>query len=85
MLASLGGLDALVFTAGVGENTPDIRAAACEAFGFLGLQLDDEKNAHKPVDIDIATSDSAVRVLVIHTQEDWEIACECWRLVTRSS
>lgn len=82
MLASLGGLDALVFTAGVGENTPDIRAAACEAFGFLGLKLDDEKNAHKPVDIDIATPDSAVRVLVIHTEEDWEIACECWRLVT---
>ncbi|BAY46095.1 acetate kinase [Scytonema sp. HK-05] len=85
MLASLGGLDALVFTAGVGENTPEIRAAACEAFGFLGLKLDDEKNADKPVDIDIATPDSAVRVLVIHTEEDWEIACECWRLVRRSS
>lgn len=85
MLASLGGLDALVFTAGVGENTPDIRAAGCEAFAFLGLKVDQEKNAHKPVDIDIATPDSAVRVLVIHTEEDWEIACECWRLVRRSS
>lgn len=84
MLPSLGGLDALVFTAGVGENNPDVRAAVCEAFGFLGLKLDDRKNAHKPIDIDIATSNSAVGVLVIHTEEDWEIACECWRLITCS-
>jgi acetate kinase len=80
MVASLGGLDTLVFTAGVGENSPEIRAAACEAFAFLGLKLDHEKNIHKPIDIDIATSDSAVRVLVIHTEEDWQIACECWQV-----
>ncbi|ARV57495.1 acetate kinase [Nostocales cyanobacterium HT-58-2] len=84
MLASLGGLDALVFTAGVGENAPEIRAAASEAFGFLGLKIDHEKNTHKPVDVDIATPDSTVRVLVIHTEEDWEIACECWRLLKQS-
>lgn len=83
MLASLGGLDVLVFTGGVGENNPEIRAAACEAFAFLGLKLDHERNAHKPVDIDIATPDSTVRVLVIHTEEDWEIACECWRLLEK--
>ncbi|MEG4108833.1 acetate kinase [Microcoleus sp. S13_C5] len=80
MLASLGGLDALIFTAGVGENSPFVRAAACEAFGFIGLKLDGEKNQHSPVDEDIATVDSAARVLVIHTQEDWEIARECWKL-----
>ncbi|MBN3883084.1 MAG: acetate kinase [Nostoc sp.] len=79
MLASLGGLDALVFTAGVGEHSPQIRQAACEAFGFLGLKLDLEKNEHQPVDEDIATPDSAVRVLVIHTQEDWAIAGQCWQ------
>lgn len=78
MLASLGGLDALIFTAGVGENSAVVRAAACEAFGFLGLKLDGEKNQHSPVDEDIAAVDSAARVLVIHTQEDWEIARECW-------
>ena len=77
MLASLGGLDALIFTAGVGENSPIVRAAACEAFGFIGLKLDGEKNQHSPVDEDIAAVDSAARVLVIHTQEDWEIAREC--------
>jgi len=80
MLASLGGLDALIFTAGVGENSAFVRAAACEAFGFLGLKLDGEKNQHTPVDEDIAAVDSAARVLVIHTQEDWEIARECWKL-----
>ncbi|MBD1828946.1 acetate kinase [Microcoleus vaginatus GB1-A2] len=80
MLASLGGLDALIFTAGVGENSPVVRAAACEAFGFIGLKLDGEKNQHSPVDEDIAAVDSAARVLVIHTQEDWEIARECWEL-----
>jgi acetate kinase len=80
MLASLGGLDALIFTAGVGENSAVVRAAACEAFGFLGLKLDGEKNQHSPVDEDIAAVDSVARVLVIHTQEDWEIARECWKL-----
>ncbi|MEG3954511.1 acetate kinase [Microcoleus sp. herbarium2] len=80
MLASLGGLDALIFTAGVGENSAVVRAAACEAFGFLGLKLDGEKNQQSPVDEDIAAVDSAARVLVIHTQEDWEIARECWKL-----
>jgi acetate kinase len=77
MLASLGGLDALIFTAGVGENSPIVRAAACEAFGFMGLKLDEEQNLQSPIDADIATVDSAVKVLVIHTQEDWEIAREC--------
>ncbi|MEG4026495.1 acetate kinase [Microcoleus sp. S13C4] len=80
MLASLGGLDALIFTAGVGENSAVVRSAACEAFGFMGLKLDGEKNQQSPVDEDIAALDSAARVLVIHTQEDWEIARECWKL-----
>lgn len=83
MLASLGGLDALVFTAGVGENSAAVRAAACETFGFLGLKLDLEKNQQSPVDQDIATSDSTVRVLVVHTQEDWAIAQECWKLTRK--
>lgn len=80
MAASIGGLDALVFTAGVGEHAAPVRAAACEAFAFLGLKLDLEKNAQSRLDWDIAAPDSAVRVLVIHTEEDWEIARECWKL-----
>lgn len=85
MLASLEGLDVLVFTAGIGEKSPGIRQAACEAFGFLGLKIDPSKNQQQPVDQDIATEDSTIRVLVIKTQEDWAIAQQCWQLVTRNS
>ena len=83
MLAALGELDALVFAAGVGENAAAVRAAACEGFGFLKLKLDEQKNALSPADQDIATADSPVRVLVVHTQEDWMIAQECWKLAHR--
>jgi acetate kinase len=81
MLASLGGLDALVFTAGVGENSPQVRAQAVEGFAFLGVKLDAARNAQSPKDADIASGDSAVRVLVVHTEEEWEIARESFRVV----
>jgi acetate kinase len=80
MLASLGGLDALVFAAGVGENSPQVRAQAVAGFAFLGAKLDEAKNAQSPPDADIAAPDSAVRVLVVHTQEEWEIARESFRV-----
>lgn len=80
MLASLGGLDAIVFTAGVGENSAAVRAEACGAFEWLGWKLDEEKNQVKSTDDrDIAAADSAVQILVIHTQEDWAIAQACWK------
>ena len=81
MLASLGGLDVLVFTAGVGENAVLVREKACEGWEFLQLQLDLEKNKSSPKDEDIATPDSAVRILVVQAQEDWAIASECWQLL----
>ncbi len=80
MLATLGGLDALVFTGGIGENAAEVRAAACESFAFLGLKLDMQKNEQSSVDQDISAGDSAIPVLIIHTQEDWAIARECWKL-----
>lgn len=80
MIATLGGVDAIIFTAGVGENAAKLRADVCAAFEFLGLKIDAEKNYHHPVDIDISTPNSSVKVLVIHTQEDWAIAQECVRL-----
>jgi len=85
MLTSLSGLDALVFTAGIGENTPEVRAAAVEGLGFLGLALDAEKNQQSHGDEDIAAGDSAVRILVIRAQEDWAIAHECWRVLNKES
>ena len=80
MAAVLGGMDTLVFTAGVGENAASVRLAACSRLEFLGLKLNQNKNARPSLDQDIATPDSAVRVLVIRAQEDWAIARECWRL-----
>lgn len=82
MVAVLGGVDALVFTAGIGENSAEVRAAALAHFGYLGVKLDLEKNAQSPVDQDIAQPDSAVRLLVVRTQEDWAIARDCWRMVS---
>src|ERR1700681_2346851 len=85
MIAVLGGIDALVFTAGIGENSPEMRAAACANFAFLGLTLDPAKNAQSPADQEISFSDSSVRVLIIRAQEDWAIARDCWRLASASS
>ena len=82
MIAVLGGLDALVFTAGIGENSTEVRAAACAKFGFVGLKLDGSKNAQSSEEQDISAPDSAVRVLVVRAQEDWAIARACWRLTS---
>ena len=81
MAASLGGLDALVFTAGIGENSPEVRHAACERLGFLGIALERAKNSTMKPDADISALGSRVRVLVIRAQEDWAIAETCARLL----
>ena len=81
MAASLGGVDALVFTAGVGENSPQIRERVCLQLAFLGIELDGAKNARPVLDCDIAAAASRVRVLVIRTDEDGEIARECLRIL----
>jgi len=77
MIASLGGLDAIVFTAGIGENSPLVWQRACEPFGCLGVRLLDGELSRAKDDQDITAGDSAVRVLVIHTQEEWAIAQAC--------
>jgi acetate kinase len=81
MVATLGGLDVLVFTAGVGENSPPVRTRVAERFAFLGVQIDEEKNARSPADTDISAPGAAVHTLIVHTEEDWEIARECRRLM----
>lgn len=81
MAVVLGGMDALVFTAGIGEHSPEVRAAVCANLDFLCLKLDPGKNAQPALDQDIASAGSQVRVLVIRAEEDWAIARECWRLL----
>jgi len=80
MAAVLGGMDALVFTAGVGENSAEVRAAACLGLEFLGVRLDKQANARPCLAQDISAPESRVRVLVIRAEEDWAIAKECWKL-----
>jgi acetate kinase len=81
MLAALGHIDALIFTAGIGEHSTAVRDAACRHFSNLGIEIDQVRNATHPVDQDIAKSNAQVRVLVIHTQEDWAIARVCFQFV----
>jgi len=80
MLGVLGGVDAIVFTGGIGENCAPLRQAVCEHLHFLGLKLDLARNSAPKLDQNVAAADSAVQVLVIRADEDWEIACECNRL-----
>jgi len=74
MAASLGGIDALVFTAGVGEHSAGVRASVCERLGFLGVELDEALNEHGGSDEDVATAASPVRVLVIAAREELVVA-----------
>ena len=80
MAASLSGIDVLVFSAGIGENSHDVRLKTCASLAFLGIELNDSANASAKPDIEISPPDSEVRVLVIQAQEDWSIARECLRL-----
>jgi len=85
MAASLGGFDALIFSAGIGENSAEVREAACADFGYLGLEIDAQKNQRgiEAGDCDISSADSAINVLVIRAQEDWAIARDCWKLAVQ--
>jgi acetate kinase len=80
MLAVLGGVDAIVFTGGIGENCAPLREDVCAQLEFLGLKLDAAKNANPDLDQNIAAAGSPVQVLVIRADEDSEIARECLRL-----
>lgn len=74
MAASLGGLDALVFTGRVGERAAEVRSRAAEGLGFLGVALDDAANAAATADADIGARGAPVRTLVVESREDLEIA-----------
>jgi len=75
--AAMGGVDAVVFTAGIGENTPDIRYGACQGLGYMGIQLDPYKNvAVKSREAIVSADDSPVKVMVIPTNEELAIAQE---------
>jgi acetate kinase len=74
MAAAMDGLDALVFTGGVGEHAPAIRARAADGLGFLGVSLDPAANAAASADAEIGAPGAAVRALVVTAREDLEVA-----------
>jgi acetate kinase len=78
MTAAAGGMDALVFTAGIGEHAPPIRAAVCGALAWLGLRLDEEANQQNA--LLVSTPDSAIPVYVVPTNEELMIARHTRRL-----
>ena len=79
--AAMGGVDAVVFTAGIGENNKVMRANVAGGLGFMGIKIDDEKNAIRGEEIDISAEGASVRVLVIPTNEELAIAMETKALV----
>jgi acetate kinase len=83
LTAVLGGLDGLVFTAGIGENSREIRRRICEASSWLGIELDSEMNARKGPRI--STPQSKVSIWVIPTNEELMIARHTWSLLGLSS
>jgi acetate kinase len=74
MAAAMNGLDALVFTGGIGEHDPQVRAEAAAGLGFLGVVIDEARNAAATPDADISAPSAAVRTLVVTAREDIEIA-----------
>lgn len=79
--AVLGGLDALIFTAGIGENAPSLRATICENLEFLGVHLDEEKNQSGETEKVIHREDAPVKLLVVPTNEELMIASDTLRLI----
>ena len=83
--AAMGGLDAIVFTAGIGENSPVVRERVCRGLEFLGVELDPTKNAsERGRAVDLAADSSRVRVLLVPTNEERMIARETMRVISGS-
>jgi acetate kinase len=83
MAASLGGIDALVFTGGVGENSAEIRQRTIDGLEFLGLGIDEVANAHPMGDNDVSREGVSARTLVIAAREDLEMARQVHLLLGR--
>ena len=84
-VAELNGLDAVVFTAGIGENDWSIRESVCENMEYLGINIDKEKNRNskRGTPVDITAEGSKVAVWVIPTNEEYMIAIDTQRLATK--
>jgi acetate kinase len=81
--AAMGGLDAVVFTGGIGENSSDVRKACCEEMSFFGIAIDDAANEVRGKEFTITTADSRTKVFVIPTNEELVIALDTKAIVSK--
>ncbi len=81
-IAAMGGVDAIAFTGGIGENDPELRAYICENLAYMGIKCNDEANAVRGKEIKISTDDSKVNVYVIPTNEELAIARDTKNLIS---
>jgi len=81
--AAMGGIDAIVFTAGLGENSPEMRADVCKGLEFLGVEIDPEKNNVRGKEVDVSKDGSKVKVLLIPTNEELMIARDTMELINK--
>lgn len=85
-MAALGGVDCIVFTGGIGENSAIVRQMSCQGLEWFGLSLDDEKNSFRQQGImEIQAADSRVSLLVIPTDEEHEIARQTLQVINNRS
>ena len=78
----MGGVDAVAFAGGIGENNPQYRTRVAEKLAFLGCKIDEEKNKLRGEELDISAPDAKLRMLVIPTNEELMIAKDTYELVT---
>jgi acetate kinase len=81
----MGGLDAIVFTAGIGEHSPVVREKVCTDMEYLGIRINKEINADCHTECDISADDKSVRVLVIPTNEELAIARDTIQVINGSN
>jgi acetate kinase len=82
--AAMGGLEAIAFTGGIGENSPSLRASVCEGLDFLGVKLDPAANATGTGDRVISAPDSRVTVFILATNEEIVVARRAYRILTQA-
>ncbi|MDO4944447.1 MAG: acetate kinase [Ruminococcus sp.] len=81
--AAMNGVDAVIFTGGIGENAPEVRAAACSNLDFFGIKIDAEKNLCRGICKEISADDAATKVFVIPTNEELLIARDTLALISK--
>ena len=81
--AAMGGIDVLVFTAGVGENTGYVREEVCKNLKFLGVEIDSELNKARGVELDISAKGASVKTVIIPTNEELTIARDTKEIVEK--